>query len=355
MSGVVGAPTRASVRTGARPRLGFAGVGWIGLNRMRHIAAAGEAEIACIADPAPQAASRAAAEAARAGARVARVADGFDELLDAGLDGIVIATPSGMHAEQAAAALARGIAVFCQKPLARTADEAGAVIEAARRGDRLLAVDFCYRTVAGVPRLAELVRSGMLGEVYAVDLTFHNAYGPDKPWFYDPAQSGGGCVMDLGIHLIDLLLWVLDYPAVISISSRLHAAGKPLATGGRGSDRHDRQLEDHALAEIELATGAVARLACSWRLSAGCDAVIGAAFYGTRGAAILRNVDGSFYDFVVEHCKGTRREVIAAPPDDWSGRAACAWARRLAADSRFDSGALRLIEVSRVLDAIYRR
>jgi predicted dehydrogenase len=48
--------------------------------------------------------------------------------------------------------------------------------------------------------------------VRAVDLTFHNAYGPDKPWFYDPAQSGGGCVMDLGVHLVDLALWTLGWP-----------------------------------------------------------------------------------------------------------------------------------------------
>jgi predicted dehydrogenase len=48
--------------------------------------------------------------------------------------------------------------------------------------------------------------------VFAVDLVFHNAYGPDKPWFYDPELSGGGCVMDLGVHLVDLALWSLDFP-----------------------------------------------------------------------------------------------------------------------------------------------
>lgn len=353
----------------ARPRLGFAGVGWIGLNRLRHIAAAGDAEVACIADPAAQAAYRAAQEVAqvRGAARDARedaagaaapvrVVERFEELLDAGLDGIVIATPSGLHAEQASAALGKGLAVFCQKPLARTAAEAGTVVEAAQRRDRLLAVDLCYRTVAGVARLAELVRSGALGEVYAADLTFHNAYGPDKPWFYDAAQSGGGCVMDLGIHLIDLLLWVLGYPRVTAVSSRLHAGGKRIESVRAGSDRaRGAPLEDHAFAQIELESGLTARLACSWRLPAGCDAVIGAAFYGTRGAAVLRNVEGSFYDFVVEHCEGTQRHLIAAPPDDWGGRAACAWARRLAADASFDADALGLIEVSRVIDAIYGR
>ena len=55
-------------------------------------------------------------------------------------------------------------------------------------------------TKAGMEAIAGLVRDGTLGEIFAVDLTFHNAYGPDKPWFYDPAQSGGGCVVDLGVR-----------------------------------------------------------------------------------------------------------------------------------------------------------
>jgi hypothetical protein len=63
--------------------------------------------------------------------------------------------------------------------------------------DRLLAVDLSYRFTEGMSRIRELVAGGELGKVYAVDLVFHNAYGPDKAWFYDPALSGGGCVMDL--------------------------------------------------------------------------------------------------------------------------------------------------------------
>src|SRR5947199_289519 len=80
-------------------------------------------------------------------------------------------------------ALKRGAAVFCQKPLGRTAAEARAVIDAARAADRLLCVDLSYRFTDGMRRIRELVRAGALGRVYAVDLVFHNAYGPDKAWF----------------------------------------------------------------------------------------------------------------------------------------------------------------------------
>lgn len=186
------------------------------------------------------------------------------------------------------------------------------------------------------------------GGIYALDLSFHNAYGPDKPWFYDLAQSGGGCVMDLGTHLVDLALWMLDFPEVEHVASRLYARGKPLT-------KPAAQVEDYAVAEIEFRGGAVARIACSWRLSAGRDAVIDFAFYGTKGAAALRNVDGSFHDFVVERFHRTRREVVAGYPDPWGGRALIDWVRRLGENRRFAPAARRFVEVAAVVDRIYGR
>lgn len=336
----VAAPDRARSR---RPRLGFLGVGWIGRNRMEAIAADGAAEIAMVADPSPE--MRGAAVRAAPGAEPV---DSFEALLDAELDGIVIATPSALHAEQSIRALERGAAVFCQKPLGRTAREVARVVEAARAADRLLAVDLSYRFTESMARLRQIVGAGELGRVFAADLVFHNAYGPDKPWFYDPELSGGGCVMDLGIHLVDLALWMLDFPAVESVSSRLYAGGDVL---GADPDR----VEDYAVATLDLATGATVRIACSWNLSAGQDAVISAEFHGTGGGVRMHNVKGSFYDFVAERHRGTARELLATPPDAWGGRAAADWARRLTAGEGFDPDAERLIEVARVLDSIYRR
>jgi predicted dehydrogenase len=236
--------------------------------------------------------------------------------------------------------------VFCQKPLGRTAAEVGAVVDAARSADRLLAVDLSYRFTQGMKRIRELLASGELGRIYAVDLVFHNAYGPDKPWFYDPGLSGGGCVMDLGVHLVDLALWSLNFPRVTSVSSKLLAGGKSLSAD---------TVEDYAVATLELDTGALVRLACSWKLQAGREAEISAAFYGTDGGAALRNVAGSFYDFTAERFSGTSAETLASPPDEWGGRAAADWAARLAAGERYDPSAARLVEVAAVLDRIYGR
>jgi predicted dehydrogenase len=325
------------------PALGFLGVGWIGRNRMEAVRDSGGARVAAVADS-----SEEMVGAALAAAPGAVAAEGLEGLLEAGVDGVVIATPSALHAEQAVRALEAGCAVFCQKPLGRTAAEARRVVDAARAADRLLAVDLSYRFTEAAWAVREQVRSGALGRVYAVDLVFHNAYGPDKPWFYDPALAGGGCVMDLGVHLVDLALWTLGFPAVERVDARLFAGGERI----RGEP--DR-CEDYAEATLDLAGGAVVRLACSWRLPAGRDAVIGAAFYGSEGGAALRNEGGSFYDFAAEAYRGTAAETLASPPDAWGGRAAVDWARRLAAGEGFDAEAERLVEVAAVLDRVYGR
>lgn len=336
--------TRAAAEApGERPRLGFLGVGWIGRHRMEAIAASDVADVVAIADT-----SEEALAAARASVPDARVVSSLDALLDFGLDGVVLATPSALHAEQSIQSLVAGAAVFCQKPLARTADETEHVVTAAREADRLLGVDLSYRYTAGMQRVHQLVGDGALGKVYAIDLVFHNAYGPDKPWFHDPALSGGGCVIDLGVHLVDLALWTLDFPGLVGATSRLYRHGEPL---GRNPD----VCEDFALARLDLEGGACARLACSWNLPAGQEAAIEATFYGTSGGARLRNVNGSFYDFAADRLNGTQTESLTTPPDEWGGRAAVEWARRLAAGERFDPAAERLVDVARALDAIYGR
>ena len=326
------------------PRLGFLGLGWIGGQRMQVLADSGAAAVVAIADPNPEARARAAAHAPDA-----RCCDDLEALLDGNdLDGVVIATPSGAHAQQAIAALERGLAVFCQKPLTRTAAESARVLEAAQRADRPLGVDFSYRAMAGVSELRGHVREGALGEIYAVDLVFHNAYGPDKAWFYDLAQSGGGCVMDLGIHLIDLAQWICGSSGHEALVAELYAHGRHMQAP---CDR----VEDYATAQWRMDNGASVRMACSWRLPAGRDAVIEAAFYGTRGGAAIRNVAGSFYDFTVERFDGTASRVLASPPDAWGGRALVDWARRLGEGAGFDPAAMQWLQVARTVDAIYGR
>ena len=325
----------------AKPRLGFLGAGWIGRNRLEAIAQSELAEIAAVVDPVRERAT----QCLRA-APAAVLVPSLDDLLDLGLDGIVIATPSALHAEQCIAAVERGIAVFCQKPLGRNQLEVARVIAAARRSNTLLGVDLSYRFVRAVRKVRQLVHSGELGRIFAIDLVFHNAYGPDKPWFYNWKLSGGGCVIDLGIHLVDLALWILNYPRIDHVTSRLYAQGKPIH--GRGD-----AIEDCAIARLDLDAGPTMLLSCSWKLHTGCDAVISGTFYGTKGGARFHNIDGSFYHFAADKFRGTTREQVAGPDDDWGGQAAVQWVSRLAAGAQYDPEIERLIDVTGALDAIY--
>lgn len=323
------------------PRLAFLGVGWIGRNRMEAVLAGGEASACAVCDTAAD-----MVESARALVPGARITESFDELLETKPDGVLIATPSAVHAQQAIRALDEGAAVFCQKPLGINATEVAAVVNAARRDNRLLGVDFSYRETRAMKAVRRLIQQGEIGRVYAVDLVFHNAYGPDKPWFYNPSLSGGGCMMDLGVHLVDILLWSLRFPRADVVSAALFADGRRLAGPGN-------QVETYAQATLELETGQVARLACSWRLHAGCDAIISATFHGTEGALNFFNINGSFYDFAAEMRRGTARDRLVNPPDQWGGRAALVWTKQLASKSGFDPGAETFLRVADLLDRIY--
>ena len=324
-----------------RPRVGFLGTGWIGRHRMAEIVATGLVEAAAVSDPSPEGVSEALAMAPGA-----RMVGSLDEMLAMDLDGVVIATPSALHAAQSVQALEAGVAVFCQKPLGRSGAEVAAVIAAARAADRLLGVDLSYRETAAMRAIRPLVQGGELGRVFAVDLTFHNAYGPGKPWFFDRTLSGGGCLIDLGVHLADLALWTTGFPAVEAVSATLFHQGERLRAG-------DLRVEDYAVAEFRLAGDIAVRLACSWNLHAGRGSVIGATFYGTQGAAGFRNEAGSFEDFTAERFRGTSAELLTAPPDDWPGRAAVAWAERLARDRGYDPTCEQFAASAALLDRLY--
>jgi predicted dehydrogenase len=318
------------------PRLGFLGVGWIGRSRMQALGEEGLAEVAAVADPQAEAVA-AAAEAAPAAQR----AESLEELLDHDLDGVVIATPSALHAEQAVAALERGLAVFCQKPLARDAEETRRVLAAARDANRLLGVDLSYRHVEALRAARRAVEAGEIGRLHSLDLAFHNAYGPDKPWFTDPELAGGGCLIDLGTHLIDLALWLTDAEEVAVETARMLSL-------------HGHEVEDQASAELALAE-VRARLACSWFQPAGGECAFECTAWGSEGAVSVRNVGGSFYDFRAELWRGTSSEALVEPPDAWGGRAIAAWAGRLAVDRAYHPAVEELELLARTIDDVYAK
>lgn len=326
------------------PNLAFLGVGWIGKNRLDAIIRNGTGKPFIIADT-----YQPVIDEIKKEYNNSIYCNSLDEILsNEDIQGLVIATPNAMHASQAIAALKKGIPVFCQKPLGRTLKETKEVVEIAKQYNKLLGVDLSYRYTKAFEALVEVIKSGDIGKVYSADLVFHNAYGPLKPWFFDKKLSGGGCSIDLGIHLIDMVLLVLDYPRVKNLTSKLYSKGKLITP-------NDNEVEDYAIAEINLEDDVSVRLGCSWGLSTICDALIEVSFYGDKGGASFRNVNGSFFDFQSQVYHGRDRKTLVNPPDDWFGKAAVEWSKSLSISSDYNSSAEQFIKDAEVIDKIYGR
>lgn len=200
-----------------------------------------------------------------------------------------------------------------------------------------------------------MVQAGELGRIFSLELVFHNAYGPDKPWCFDPSLAGGGALMDLGVHLIDLAFWLLDDPPLRRVRGGVFRQGERLSLG-RLTPKGEACVDDFASGWLDLSEGdTVASLAVSWNAHAGKDCVIRATVFGTGGGAEFRNVGGSFYDFELERFSGRSGQVVTRESRDWLGRAALDWARRLGESNRFDPEIERSVRVSEVVDGIYGR
>ncbi len=331
-------------RAAVRPRLGFAGLGWIGGQRMKVVAASGRAEVAALCEPVEARVS----DACRVLQHPPAVCGHFADLLEQPLDGIVIATPNALHEAQAAAALEHGFPVFVQKPLALSRDGVERLVGLAERQGLALGVDWSYRWLAGMPELKQRLGAGEIGAITAVELCFHNAYGPDAAWYYDVGRSGGGCLLDLGCHLLDLCHWLLGAHDPGAVRAHCFKDGRRLLPP-------IEVPEDFVMADIDYAGGPQVHLACSWRASVGRGAIIGCRIFGTEGGAELRNVGGSFYDFEILLNRGDASELLGAPPDPWPGRALLDWAGRLRDGKGANDDLAPLATTAAVIDDIYGR
>jgi predicted dehydrogenase len=206
-----------------------------------------------------------------------------------------------------------------------------------------------YRYTKAFQAVYDTITEGQIGKIYAVELVFHNAYGPDKEWFYDINQSGGGCVMDLGIHLIDMAMCCLGYPEVNELKSYLFSKGTKL-------EPNENKVEDFAKITMLTDKESAITLECSWHASAGEDAIIRAVFYGTEGGVAFKNINGSFYDFQAEKYKGTAKEILVSPPDNWGGKAGLVWAKKVRNSIGYDPvTAGEYLKTAEIIDRIYGR
>jgi predicted dehydrogenase len=248
-----------------------AGVGWLGEALIKELPAAPGLALVAVQDVRLDVA-RAVAERYACG----WWSDSFDALLaQPAVEVVVICTPNALHVPQAQAALQAGKHVLVQKPLALRAADAAATVALAQQVPRLLFVDYTYRFLDTVRLLREAKG------VRAVRARFDNIYGPgsEKQWFFDPRLSGGGALTDLGVHLLDLALWLLEPRTVILEAAELS----------------DGPIERDARLRLRL-DGVPFELAVSWNAARPLTEI---AFELETDAGLLRweNVDGSFFRF----------------------------------------------------------
>ena len=174
-------------------------------------------------------------------------------------DAVTLAMPNAHHLAATREAAARGIHVICEKPLARTLAEAEEMVSLCEdAGVHLLyAEQLCF--APRYRRVKELIDAGALGRIIQINhWERHN--GPHARWFYDPALSGGGVTLDMGCHGIELMRWLLNKPAVSTVSAHI---GTYLHT--------DEVVDDHSVVTLTFADGTRGIADSSWAAPGGID------------------------------------------------------------------------------------
>jgi predicted dehydrogenase len=255
-----------------RLRAGVIGLGWAGQQHMAGYAAAGDVDLVALAGMEPDALQR-LGDAYDIGAEHRYAA--WQDLIDHGqVDLLSIAAPTALHAPIAVAALNAGIHVLSEKPLAEHADTARLMVEAAERSDRVLDVSFNHRRRGHVQVLKKIIDAGLLGRIYYAKVGWLRREGIPGlgSWFTRRATSGGGPLMDLGVHMLDIALYLLAEPSVRAVTAATYAEFGPRGKGSAVSPEMLKtgvqsgafDVEDLSTAFLRLQGGETLLLESSW-------------------------------------------------------------------------------------------
>ncbi|KOX17818.1 Gfo/Idh/MocA family protein [Nocardiopsis sp. NRRL B-16309] len=251
-------------------KVGVIGTGWIGAEHIRRISTrVGGADVVAVTDID---ADRAARAAGGVGARV--LATGQEVVEAADVDAVVVTSWGPAHAESVLAAVAAGKPVFCEKPLATSADDAQRILDAeAAHGSRLVQVGFMRRFDAGYRQMKEVVSSGGIGTPLMAHCVHRN---PTVPESYHSEMAS----QDTAVHEIDVLRWLLD-DEISSVQ----------VLTPRSTERRFEHLRDPQMLLFEMAGGARVDLEvfvnCQYGYEIGCEIV------GEEGTVRLPEIPGA--------------------------------------------------------------
>ena len=265
--------------------IGIIGVG-IGHLHIQGYVKCPEAQVLAVCDVNEERARRVAAEFG-----IPHVFTDYEEMLELDdIDAVSVCTPNYLHAPITIAAFEAGKHIICEKPLAITPEEGEAMVAAGKRAGKLFMTAFNNRFRGDTQVLKKFVEQGELGEIYYAKTGWLRRRGiPGMGgWFTTKSKSGGGPLIDLGVHVLDLTLWLMGNPKAVTVTGSTYAkfgqCGKGMGTWGTAEESGKCDVEDLAAAFIRLNTGATVVLETSWASNVERD-VVYTTLMGTKGGA----------------------------------------------------------------------
>lgn len=250
-------------------RVGVVGCG--GIANQKHLPAMkanGNFEIAAFCDLIEERAQKAKREY---GTEDARVFTDYRELLKENLEAVYVLTPNSAHAPISIAAMEAGMHVMCEKPMAKTYAEAKEMVETARRTGKILTIGYQNRYRPDSRYLKRACENGDLGEIYyAKAHALRRRAVPTWGVFLDAEKQGGGPLIDIGTHALDLTLWMMDnYEPEMVVGSVYRKLADQTETGNIFGDWDPEifTVEDSAFGYIKMKNGATIVLESSWALN----------------------------------------------------------------------------------------
>lgn len=185
-------------------------------------------------------------------------------------DAVIISTPTHLHKQIAIDCLSAGKDVLVEKPLARNSDEGKEIIDCAKKYKRKLMVGMNLRYRPDSMLIRSLIDAGEIGIPFYVKCGWVRKQSSSEKWFTKREEAGGGVILDLGINLVDLALWLVDYPKVISISTKNY-------------HHQSKNLEDTSISLIRCEKSVVINIEASWKMAEEKDTFF-TNVYGTKGS-----------------------------------------------------------------------
>lgn len=214
------------------------------------------------------------------------------------LDIVSVVTPNKFHHGLVLSAIDHGCHVLCEKPMAMNTQEAIEMVTAAKNADTRLMINFSYRFTEQSMALKKQVESGIIGDIYFARTVWHRRRGLPKlgGWFGQKALSGGGPLIDLGVHRLDLALWLMGYPTPTWVIGSTY---NQLASRIAQAQNLVYDVEDLAAGFIKFENDASMVVEASWAANIAEREFMETRLFGTTGGLLQHNINET-YQFEAE-------------------------------------------------------